>query len=66
MKNRNNKEIVLQDYEAVEGVEVQIGARGHKLWVCIDGCTVLRVKAPKVVLVDQRLYLWIKEQFKGT
>lgn len=50
----NSKEVVLQDYEASETVGVQIGALGHKLWVCIDGVAVLRVRAPKIELTDMR------------
>lgn len=50
MKDKNGKEIDLQDYEASEIVGVQIGTFGHKLWVCIDGVAVLRVYAPKIVL----------------
>ena len=44
----------LRDVEAKEGVGVQIGAAGHRLWVCIDGQCVLRVKAPRIELEDQR------------
>lgn len=54
MFDKNNKEIVLQDYTAKEIVGVQIGILGHKLWVCIDGVAVLRVKAPKIHLEDMR------------
>lgn len=52
--DKNDKEIVLQDYEAKVGVGVEIGHTGHKLWVCIDGIAVLRVKAPEVCLTDMR------------
>jgi len=54
MKDKNGKDIVLTDYEAKEGVGVQIGKTGHKLWVCIDGIAVLRVKAPDIQLEDMR------------
>ena len=53
-KDKNGKEIVLQDYEAKVGVGVEIGSTGHKLWVCIDGIAVLRVKAPEIHLTDMR------------
>ena len=52
--DKNGKEIVLQDYEAKEGVGVEIGVTGHKLWICIDGVAVLRVKAPMIQLTDMR------------
>ena len=52
--DKNDKEIVLQDYEAVVGVGVDIGHRGHNLWVCIDGVAVLRIKAPLITLNDMR------------
>ena len=52
--DKNGKEIVLQDYEAEKGVGVQIGHTGHKLWICIDGIAVLRVKAPGIQLEDAR------------
>ena len=45
------------DLEAQEVVGVQIGTLGHKLWVCVDGVCVLRVKSPKVELTDQRVDL---------
>ena len=51
INDKNGKEIVLQDYEAITGVGVEIG---HKLWVCIDGVAVLRVKAPLIHLTDMR------------
>jgi len=54
MKDKKGKEIELQDYEATHGVGVQIGHTGHKLWVCIDGVAVLRVKAPFIELEDMR------------
>jgi len=46
--------IILNDYEAEETVGVQIGALGHKLWVCVDGVCVLRVRSPKIELTDLR------------
>lgn len=54
-QDKNGKPIVLQDYVASEVVGVQIGADGHKLWVCIDGVAVLRVKAPVIELEDMRV-----------
>jgi hypothetical protein len=53
-KDKNGKEIVLQDYEAEMAVGVDIGVLGHKLWVCVDGVAVLRVKAPHINLHDMR------------
>ena len=50
MNDKNGKEIKLEDYEAKEGVGVQIGKTRHKLWVCIDGVAVLRVKAPFIIV----------------
>ena len=55
MKDKKGKEIDLQDYEASEVVGVQIGSLGHKLWVCIDGVSVLRVRAPKITFDDLRI-----------
>lgn len=54
-KDKNGKEITCIDYEASEGVGIQIGATGHKLWICIDGVAVLRVKAPLIHLEDNRI-----------
>ena len=54
VEDKNGKEIELVDYEAKEAVGVQIGTTGHKLWVCIDGVAVLRVKSPSIVLDDMR------------
>lgn len=53
--DKNEKPIKLQDYVASEIVGVQIGTRGHKLWVCIDGIAVLRVTSPKIELTDDRI-----------
>lgn len=53
--DKNGKPIILQDYAASEVVGVQIGTEGHKLWVCIDGVAVLRVKAPVIELEDMRV-----------
>jgi len=50
LKDKNGKEIVLVDYEANEVVGVQIGQTGHRLWICIDGVAVLRVKTPIIIL----------------
>ena len=55
LHDKNTKPIVLEDYVAKEIVGVQIGNRGHKLWVCIDGIAVLRVTSPKIELTDMRL-----------
>ncbi len=55
LTDKNGKEIVLQDYIATDIVGVQIGSLGHKLWVCIDGVAVLRVKAPLIELEDMRI-----------
>ncbi|KKK60005.1 hypothetical protein LCGC14_3028700 [marine sediment metagenome] len=52
MNDKNGKEIVLQDYKASKTVGVQIGTLGHKLWVCIDGVAVLRVRSPKIKVTD--------------
>lgn len=52
--DKNGKEIVLEDYEANTGVGVDIGCMRHRLWVCIDGAAVLRVKAPEIHLQDLR------------
>lgn len=52
--DKNGKEITLQDYQATEVVGVQIGQFGHKLWICIDGVAVLRVRSPKIDLTDLR------------
>lgn len=54
IKDKNGKPIELQDYEAKAVVGIEIGQLGHKLWVCIDGIAVLRVKAPEIVLTDMR------------
>jgi hypothetical protein len=54
-KDKNGKSIVLRDYEANEVVGVQIGTLGHRLWVCIDGVAVLRLRAPKIDLEDMRI-----------
>jgi len=54
IQDKNGKEIKLEDYEAKEGVGIDIGHQGHKLWICIDGVAVLRVKAPLIKLNDMR------------
>lgn len=54
IEDKNGKEIKLEDYEAKEVVEVMISADGHRLWICVDGMAVLRVKAPQLVLDDRR------------
>ena len=53
--DKNKKKIELVDYEAKKVVGIQIGSLGHKLWVCLDGVAVLRIKAPCIVLTDSRL-----------
>lgn len=52
--DKNGRAIEVRDYEARKGVGVQIGHTGHKLWVCIDGVAVLRVKSPMLELTDMR------------
>jgi len=52
--DRNARPLRLVDYEARENVGVQIGSLGKKLWVCIDGTAVLRVKSPQIELEDRR------------
>jgi hypothetical protein len=47
----------LVDLSATECTGVRIDARGKKLWVCVDGQAVLRVKTPKVELADDRDFL---------
>ena len=42
--DKNKKRIELVDYEAKEVVGIQIGRLGHKLWICLDGVAVLRIK----------------------
>jgi len=54
MMDKNGKPLQLQDYEAKVGVGVTIGVLGHKLWVCVDGVAVLRIKAPEIMLEDMR------------
>lgn len=53
-EDKLGRPIELRDYDAKEIVGVQIGQRGHKLWVCIDGVAVLRVKSPRIDLKDMR------------
>jgi hypothetical protein len=55
MEDKNGREIELRDFEANKIVGVQIGTAGHKLWVCIDGVAVLRVKSPRIQLEDLRI-----------
>ncbi len=54
MNDKNGKPVKLVDYDAKEIVGVQIGTLGHKLWVCIDGVAVLRVRSPKIDFKDFR------------
>ncbi len=44
----------LKDFNAEAIVGVQIGHQGHKLWVCVDGISVLRVTSPLIQLEDMR------------
>ncbi len=55
MEDKNGKKIELVDYEAKEAVGVKIGTTGHRLWICIDGIAVLRIKSPSIVLDDIRI-----------
>jgi hypothetical protein len=48
------KVMELRDCRAEEITGVQIGAQGHKLWVCVDGQCILRVVSPKIQLEDNR------------
>lgn len=48
------KPVELRDLQATEIVGVQIDSGGQKLWVCVDGACVLRVKTPAVHVVDDR------------
>ncbi len=54
MVDKNGRPLELRDYEAKEITGVQIGILGHKLWVCVDGVAVLRIKSPKIELTDLR------------
>ncbi len=45
----------LRDIVAKEITGVQIGTFGHKLWVCVDGKAVLRVKSPEIEFIDLRI-----------
>jgi len=42
------------DLKAETCTGVQIDVTGKKLWVCVDGACVLRVKTPEIVLTDDR------------
>jgi len=43
------------DYQNVESVGIQISADGLKVWICIDGECVLRVKGVKEIgILDKR------------
>ena len=53
-QDKNGNYIELRDFEARIGTGVDIGCTGHKLWVCIDGAAVLRVKSPMIKLTDMR------------
>ena len=44
-----------RDINAQESTGVQIGTLGHKLWICVDGQCVLRIKSPKIGLTDLRI-----------
>ncbi len=54
IRDKNGKEIILTDYEAKKVVGIQIGVTGHRLWICIDGVAVLRIKSPSIILDDMR------------
>jgi len=43
------------DLVGVEHVNVMISEHGHRLWVCTENGTVLRIKAKNVTLDDQRI-----------
>jgi len=45
----------LRDIVAEEIVGVQIGSLGHRLWICVDGQAVLRVKSPVIEFSDLRI-----------
>jgi hypothetical protein len=46
--------LTLRDLQARHAVGVQVGTHGRRLWVCVDGVAVLRVKAPVIHLEDMR------------
>jgi len=50
-----NTETECRDIVADKGTGVQIGTFGHKLWVCVDGQCVLRIKSPEIELTDLRI-----------
>ncbi len=54
-KPHDPSENKLRDIDAIEITGVQIGTFGHKLWVCVDGECVLRVRSPEISLDDMRL-----------
>ena len=43
-----------RDIVADQITGVQIGTMGHKLWVCVDGSCVLRIRSPEIELTDMR------------
>lgn len=43
-----------RDFRADEITGVQISADGKRLWVCVDGACILRVRSPKIELTDLR------------
>lgn len=43
------------DLLGVGHANVMIGEEGHRVWVCTEGGTILRVKASKVTLDDRRI-----------
>lgn len=47
----------LRDFIAKEIVGIQISPESHRIWVCVDGQCILRVKIPtgKVELTDMRI-----------
>lgn len=52
MNDKNGKKIELVNYEAKKIVGIQIGSTRHKLWICIDGVAVLRIKSPIITFED--------------
>lgn len=54
LEDKHGKPYNLVDYDAHEVTGVQIGQLGHKVWVCVDGVAVLRVRTPLVELMDNR------------
>lgn len=54
-KEKPKNENVLRDYYNVDSVGIQISAHEKKIWVCVNGQCVLRVKGiEKLELFDDR------------